>query len=83
MPGGSVEMRRVTPVTVQWRGVDRDKLIVLVTQAVVDHLASEIETLHHSRLPKVFVESCCNQGRDVEPGSSAQTGSRSFTGLLK
>jgi DNA replication ATP-dependent helicase Dna2 len=43
----------------------RAKLIVLVTQEVVDHLSSEIETMRHSKLLKVFVESYCNQSRDT------------------
>lgn len=39
----------------------RAKLIVFVSREVVDHLASEIEIMHESRLLKVFVETFCNQ----------------------
>jgi DNA replication ATP-dependent helicase Dna2 len=46
----------------------RAKLIVLVSRQVVDHLASEVEVLHQSRLLKVFVESFCNQGRPATLG---------------
>ena len=38
----------------------RAKLIVLVSQQVVDHLASDIEVLRESRLLKSFVETFCN-----------------------
>ena len=41
----------------------RAKLIVLISRQVVDHLASEVEVLHQSRLLKVFVESFCDQHR--------------------
>lgn len=46
----------------------RAKLIVLVSRQVVDHLASEVEVLHQSRLLKVFVENFCNQGRATSLG---------------
>jgi DNA replication ATP-dependent helicase Dna2 len=51
----------------------RAKLIVLVSRQVVDHLASEVETLHQSRLLKVFVENFCNQGRAATLGYLAGT----------
>ena len=46
----------------------RAKLIVLVSRQVVDHLASEVDVLHQSRLLKVFVENFCNQGRPATFG---------------
>ena len=46
----------------------RAKLIVLISRQVVDHLASEVEVLHQSRLLKVFVESFCNQSRPTSLG---------------
>ena len=46
----------------------RAKLIVLVSRQVVDHLASEVEVLHQSRLLKVFVESFCNRHRPSSLG---------------
>lgn len=41
----------------------RVKLVVLVTQEVVSHLANEIDTLKASRLLKVYVESFCGDRR--------------------
>ncbi len=41
----------------------RAKLIVLVSRAVVDHLAREVEVLRESRLLKMFVETFCNVGQ--------------------
>ena len=46
----------------------RAKLVVLVSRQVVDHLASEVEVLHQSRLLKVFVENFCNHGRAAALG---------------
>jgi DNA replication ATP-dependent helicase Dna2 len=46
----------------------RAKLIVLVSRQVVDHLASEVEVLHQSRLLKVFVEGFCNRQRPATLG---------------
>ena len=44
----------------------RAKLIVLVSQQVVDHLASDLDVLRESRLLKSFVETFCNV---TAPGS--------------
>jgi hypothetical protein len=43
----------------------RAKLIVLVTQEVVDHLASDIDVLRESRLVKSYVESFCKTSRPM------------------
>ena len=41
----------------------RVKLVVLVSQEIVSHLANEIDTLKASRLLKVYVESFCGDRR--------------------
>jgi superfamily I DNA and/or RNA helicase len=43
----------------------RAKLIVLVSQQVVDHLASDLDVLRESRLLKSFVENFCNASAPV------------------
>ena len=43
----------------------RAKLIVLVSQQVVDHLASDLDVLRESRLLKSFVETFCNVSAPV------------------
>ncbi len=43
----------------------RAKLIVLVSQQVVDHLASDLDVLRDSRLLKSFVETFCNTSAPV------------------
>ena len=55
----------------------RAKLIVLVSQEVVDHLSGDLDTLRQSRLLKAFVESFCGQSRPmtlgwVERGASVE-----------
>ena len=62
----------------------RAKLVVLVTQEIVDHISTEIETMHHSKLLKVFVESYCNNSREIEIGYAIPAAKpTTFTGLLK
>jgi len=61
----------------------RAKLIVLVSRQVVDHLASEVEVLHQSRLLKVFVEQFCNQGRPAALGYLLGTVPQTVTGELR
>jgi len=46
----------------------RAKLIVLVSQEVVDHLATDIKVMHQSKLLKVFVESYCDSARELNLG---------------
>lgn len=46
----------------------RAKLIVLVTQEVVDHLSEDLDTLHASRLLKNYTESFCRNQREMELG---------------
>ncbi|TFH59647.1 DEAD/DEAH box helicase [Peribacillus frigoritolerans] len=44
----------------------RAKLVVLVSQEIIDHLASDIEVLRDSRLLKVFAESYCTNRSDCQ-----------------
>ena len=44
----------------------RAKLIVLVSQDILSHLAQEIEVLRESRLLKVYADSFCNNARAME-----------------
>jgi hypothetical protein len=46
----------------------RAKLIVLVSQQVVDHLASDLEVLRESRLLKLFVETFCGHSTPASFG---------------
>ena len=43
----------------------RAKLVVLVSQEVVDHLSGDLETLRESRLPKLYVQSFCSSTRPM------------------
>ena len=61
----------------------RAKLIVLVSQEVVDHLATDVEVMHQSKLLKVFVESFCNAAVELELGHLVGSSLRTFSGLLK
>ena len=46
----------------------RAKLVVLVSQEVVDHLSSDMNTLHQSALLKGFAETYCNQRSNISLG---------------
>lgn len=60
----------------------RAKLIVLVSQEVINHLSGEVSVLHDSRLLKTFAESfCCNQ-RQLTLGWFDATGLRQQPGTL-
>jgi len=61
----------------------RAKLIVLVSRQVVDHLASEVEVLHQSRLLKVFAESFCNRHRPSSLGYLANGAVQPVPGILR
>lgn len=61
----------------------RAKLIVLVSQEVVDHLATDIDVMHQSKLLKVFVESYCNAARELDLGHLVDSRLQPFAGLLK
>jgi hypothetical protein len=61
----------------------RAKLIVLVSRQVVDHLASEVEVLHQSRLLKVFVEGFCNQHRPSSLGFLSNSVIQPVPGIIR
>lgn len=46
----------------------RAKLIVLVSQEIVNHLSGDLDILRESRLLKVFAESYCNNSRIMDLG---------------
>ena len=46
----------------------RAKLIVLVSQDILSHVAHELEVLRDSRLLKVYAESFCNRARPMDLG---------------
>ena len=46
----------------------RAKLIVFVSQEVVDHLSSDMQVLRDSALLKTFAETFCSQGRLMQLG---------------
>lgn len=46
----------------------RAKLIVLVTEEVVNHLSHDLDTLRGSELLKRYVESFCGRSRDMRLG---------------
>lgn len=61
----------------------RAKFIVLVSRQVVDHLASEVEIIHQSRLLKVFAENFCNQGRAATLGYLLGGGAQAVPGEIR
>jgi hypothetical protein len=61
----------------------RAKLVILVTQEVVNHLSGELEVLWQSRLLKVFVESFCDNARPMTLGHVSANGVLQVDGLFK
>jgi superfamily I DNA and/or RNA helicase len=61
----------------------RAKLIVLVSQQVVDHLSSDLETLHGSALLKSYVDTFCNQAQDLSLEHFDDGECKRVNGLLK
>lgn len=61
----------------------RAKLIVLVSQEVVDHLATDLDVMHQSKLLKIFVESYCNRSRELELAHLVNGALQGFSGLMK
>jgi DNA replication ATP-dependent helicase Dna2 len=61
----------------------RAKLVVLVTQEVVDHLASDVKVLRESRLLKAYAESFCQSPRPMTLGYVDQTVDRAVSGTFK
>ena len=44
------------------------KLILPVSQSVVDHLSNDLDTLRDSRLLKLYADQYCNQERPMQFG---------------
>ena len=62
----------------------RAKLIVLVSQEVINHLSGELEILRQSRLLKVFADSFCRNSRPMTLGHVSANGViRSVEGNFK
>jgi hypothetical protein len=61
----------------------RAKLVVLVTQEVVDHLASDFDVLRESRLLKAYAESFCQAARPMTLGLVEQGIERAVSGTFK
>jgi hypothetical protein len=61
----------------------RAKLIVLVSQEIVDHIASDIEIIRASRLLKSFAEVFCDQARPVTLGFLERGREQQVPGLLR
>lgn len=61
----------------------RAKLIVLVSQQVVDHLSSDLDTLWGSGLLKSYVESYCHHSRPMTLGVVENGAPRTVDGTFK
>ncbi len=61
----------------------RAKLIVLVSEEVVNHLSHDLDTLRGSALLKRYVESFCGRCRDMRLGHLDDSVPRSIAGLYK
>jgi hypothetical protein len=61
----------------------RAKLIVLVTQELVDHLSSDLDTLRGSKLLKLYVESFCSQSRQMTLCFLGRSGPQPVGGQFK
>lgn len=61
----------------------RAKLIVLISQQVVDHLSDDLNTLRDSSLLKNYVESFCRNNREMTLGYIKRGESEYVSGLFK
>jgi hypothetical protein len=61
----------------------RAKLIVMVSQEVVDHLSSDMDVLRGSALLKTFAETFCSQGRPMHLGYVANGGPQAVDGIFR
>jgi superfamily I DNA and/or RNA helicase len=61
----------------------RAKLIVLVTQEIVDHLSGDLDTLRESRLLKLFAQSFCVNARPTTLGHMVQGAARKVSGVVR
>ena len=61
----------------------RAKMILLVTQEVVNHLADDLDVLRESRLIKTFAETFCDQYRPMTLGHLVSGGPELVEGVFK
>ena len=61
----------------------RAKLIVLVSQEIVDHLAGDLDTLHESRLLKLYANSFCRHGAPMQLGHLVHGAPRLVEGIYR
>ncbi len=61
----------------------RAKLIVLISQQIVDHLSNDLDTLRESRLLKLYVDAFCRNSRPMNLGHLTNGQVRNVTGLFK
>lgn len=61
----------------------RAKMILLVTQEVVNHLADDLDVLRESRLLKTFAETFCDQTRPMTLGHITDAGVQHVEGVFK
>jgi superfamily I DNA and/or RNA helicase len=61
----------------------RAKLIVLVSQEVVDHLSGDLDTLRGSSLLKVYVNSFCQAARPMTLGELVNGSPRLISGVFR
>jgi len=61
----------------------RAKLIVLVSQNVVDYLSSDVEILRESRLLKQYVDSFCQHAQTMQLGYIENSTVKQRDGLFK
>jgi DNA replication ATP-dependent helicase Dna2 len=62
----------------------RAKLIVFVSQEIIDYLSDDVEVLRDSRLVKLYAESFCRHRRDMVVGWVDDRGRcRSVTGSFR
>jgi hypothetical protein len=61
----------------------RAKLIVLVSQEVVDHLSADLEVLRESRLLKLFAQSFCSNARQAVLGHVVDGDTKLVPGQLR
>ncbi len=61
----------------------RTKLVVLVTQQVVDHIADDLDVLRGSRLLKTYVDGFCGDERKMTLGHIGEGGTRMVPGRYR
>lgn len=61
----------------------RAKLVVFVSQEVVDHLSSDMDVLRGSALLKTFAETFCSQGRTMQLGYMRNGSAQTVNGVFR